>query len=47
MKMCPHCHPNQTSNLSKGIGYYYDDLIIEEKLKNEWRKKRNEKIKSK
>jgi hypothetical protein len=33
-------------NLSQGIGNYYVDLIIEQELKNEGRKKRNEEIKS-
>jgi hypothetical protein len=33
-------------NISQGVGNYYVDLIIEEELKNEGRKKRNEEIKS-
>jgi hypothetical protein len=45
--MCPHCHPFQQINVAQGVGNYYVDLIIEEQLKNEGRKKRNEEIKSK
>jgi hypothetical protein len=39
--------PLPNLNLSQGIGNYYVDLIIEEQLKSEGRKKRNEEIKSK
>jgi hypothetical protein len=34
--------PLPNLNLSQGIGNYYVDLIIEEQLKSEGRKKRNE-----
>jgi hypothetical protein len=34
-------------NVAQEVGNYYVDLIIEEQLKNEGRKKRNEEIKSK
>jgi hypothetical protein len=33
-------------NVNIGLGSYYVDLLIEEELKNEGRKKRNEEIKS-
>jgi hypothetical protein len=38
--------PLPSVNVSQGIGTYYIDLLIQEELKNEGRKKRNEEIKS-
>jgi hypothetical protein len=42
----PPLPPLPNLNLSQGVGNYYVDLIIEEELKNEGRKKRNKEIKS-
>jgi hypothetical protein len=41
-----HNCPPPKINVSQGVGSYYFDLLINEELKNEWRKKRNEEIKS-
>ncbi len=43
----PPLPPLPKINVAQGVGNYYVDLIIEEQLKNEGRKKRNEEIKSK
>jgi hypothetical protein len=39
-------HPLKSSMLTKVIGSCYVDVLIEEELKNEGRKKRNQEIKS-
>ncbi len=43
----PPLPPLPKLNIAQGVSNYYVDLIIEEQLKNEGRKKRNEEIKSK
>ena len=40
------CRSLPRVNVAQGIGNYYVDLLIQEELKNEGRKKRNEEIKS-
>jgi len=42
----PQLPPLPKINVSHGVGSYYVDLLINEELKNEGRKKRNEEIKS-
>jgi hypothetical protein len=38
--------PSKKLNVNQGIGSCYVDVLIEEELKNEGRKKRNQEIKS-